>query len=187
MLITENIELLPHYEDSFLSEEDKDEEKDKKEETKDKEDKEDKENPEENKEEEMTGAEGEDEFSADDDFGEEESLDLSDLGKVYQLKRIYHTLTGLYDIAFDLLPYDTKLKNYIILLKKTLDYYKMIIFNIKLYKDKLDGIIKNLNKFADLSLKYLNYKVDKIKEMKKSQQKDLSDNINNNEEVINNE
>lgn len=156
MILPETIELLPEYDDEIIiTEEDKEEE--------------------ENKEESID--ETTDEFNTDVNLDNEEDLDIDDLGRVYQLKRLYIALTNIYDISFDILPYDKSIKKFIIILKKTLDYYKMIIFNIDEYKEKLDKILPILSKFVKSCIQYLNYKTNKLLQDKKNQEKQIVQHI----------
>ena len=153
-------------EDKFVSEaeEDKKEEKGEK--------KEEKGNEKEEKGEEggEGGEEGEDSLDdLDTDFGEEEELSLDDLGKVHQLKTLYDELVSLFDITYDMLIYDNKLKNAIIVIKKLIDYYKLVAYNINQFKEKLDDIIKLYRRIVYYLYKYLEIKSREIERNVKKQ------------------
>jgi cobalamin biosynthesis protein CobT len=108
-----------------------------------------------------------DQFGSDEDFddsgfGDEEDLSLEDLGKVYQLNMIYKTLLDINDYTYDMLLYDPKLKKVLALVKKLIDYYKLIVYNLNKYMDKIDDIIKMYRHISKSILQFLEIKSRKI-------------------------
>lgn len=79
---------------------------------------------------------------------EEEPLEISEIGRIYELKKIYTRLTSIE--SYLSLSSDTillKLRNSV---SQALDLFETLISNIDSYKDDLDNIIIMFYKFLDV-------------------------------------
>lgn len=81
----------------------------------------------------------------------EEPLTPSQIGRVYELKKIYTRLSALENMLQDVTETEMiELRN---LIAKTIDIFKTMSSNFDIYKDKLDDIIIIFYKFLDISYK----------------------------------
>jgi hypothetical protein len=82
---------------------------------------------------------------------EEEPLTPSQIGRVYELKKIYTRLSALENTLQDVT--DTEMIELRNLISKATDLFKTLASNFEVYKDKLDDIIIIFYKFLDISYK----------------------------------
>lgn len=82
---------------------------------------------------------------------EEEPLTPSQIGRVYELKKIYTRLSALENMLQDVT--DTEMIEVRNLISKAIDLFKTLSANFDVYKDKLDDIIIIFYKFLDVSYK----------------------------------
>lgn len=81
----------------------------------------------------------------------EEPLTPGQIGRVYELKKIYTRLSALENMLQDVTETEMiELRN---LISKTIDIFKTLSSNFDIYKDKLDDIIIIFYKFLDISYK----------------------------------
>ncbi len=81
----------------------------------------------------------------------EEPLTPGQIGRVYELKKIYTRLTALENMLQDVTDIEMmELRN---LISKAIDLFKTLSSNFEVYKDKLDDIIVIFYKFLDISYK----------------------------------
>ncbi len=81
----------------------------------------------------------------------EEPLTPGQIGRVYELKKIYTRLTALENMLQDVTDEEMmELRN---LISKTIDLFKTLSSNFDIYKDRLDDIIIIFYKFLDISYK----------------------------------
>jgi len=82
---------------------------------------------------------------------EEEPLTPSQIGRVYELKKIYTRLSALENMLQDVT--DTEMIEVRNLISKAIDLFKTLSSNFDVYKEKLDDIIIIFYKFLDVSYK----------------------------------
>jgi hypothetical protein len=81
----------------------------------------------------------------------EEPLTPGQIGRVYELKKIYTRLTALENMLQDVTDEEMmKLRN---LISKAIELFKTLAANFDIYRDKLDDIIVIFYKFLDISYK----------------------------------
>lgn len=82
---------------------------------------------------------------------EEEPLTPSQIGRVYELKKIYTRLSALENTLQNVT--DTEMIEIRNLISKATDLFKTLASNFEVYKDRLDDIIIIFYKFLDISYK----------------------------------
>jgi len=92
--------------------------------------------------------------------GEEpEKLTITELGRVYTLKKIFHKLLIINNILLENNDSDlNQIKN---MVKNSLELFTLVIDNIQLYKEQIDDIILKYYKFLERLITILNkyYKI----------------------------
>jgi len=84
----------------------------------------------------------------------EGEIDVTEIGRVFELKKIYSRLTSIESYLSD--SSDTtllKLRNYV---SQSIELFEILIANVKSFKDKLDEIIIIYYKFIEIVYGLLN-------------------------------